>query len=64
MVGSSTEERNDEERNNGIPEAGRKQIFEKCPKRKEELDQIGQILCIFIPKSNMGMYLCINGINK
>ena len=33
-VGSSTEERNDGERNNGIPEAGRKQIFDGCPKEK------------------------------
>ena len=33
-VGSSTEERNDGERNNGIPEAGRKQIFDDVPKEK------------------------------
>ena len=50
-VGSSTEESNDGEENNGIPEAGRKQIFEGCTKRREEFD------CnISVPKPKMGMY--------
>ena len=59
-VGSSTEERNDGKRNNGIPEAGRKHIFDGYPKRREELDCVNESVCISGPKPKMGMYLCKN----
>ena len=37
-VGGSTEERNDREGNNRIPDAGTKQIIEGCTKKNEELE--------------------------
>ena len=55
-IGGSTEERNDGVGNNGILEAGRKQIFEGCTKRREELDCVNETVCISVPKPKMGMY--------
>ena len=55
-VGGSTEERNNVEGNNGIPEAGRKQIFDGCTKRREELDCVNETVCVSVPKPKMDMY--------
>ena len=52
------------ERNNAIPEEGRKQTFDGCPKRKEELDEIVQILCTYIYTKAQYGYFSINGIYK